>query len=99
MVTKDDVMSVLEKVYDPELGLSVVDLGFIYDVKVEDDRVSIKMTVTVPTCPLRALIAKDVERAVKSIEGVKEVDVEIVFDPPWSPEMMSDKAKKMFGMG
>ena len=97
MVSKEDVMKVLEGVIDPEIGLSVVDLGLIYEVNIDGGRVGIKMTLTTPGCPLAAFIAADAKRQVGAMEGVDEVDVDVVFEPPWSPDMMSEKAKKMLG--
>ena len=98
MVTKEDIMKVLEEVIDPEIGLNVVDLGLIYDVQItEDNIVKIKMTLTTPGCPLGAFIAADVDRRVKAIDGVKDAKIEVTFDPPWTPDRMSDKAKKMLG--
>ena len=98
MVTKEDVMKVLEEVIDPEIGLNVVDLGLIYDVEINDDNVvKIKMTLTTPGCPLGAFIAADVDRRIKAMEGVKDAMVEITFDPPWTPDRMSERAKKALG--
>lgn len=99
MVTKEDVLDVLKDVVDPEIGLSVVDLGLIYDVKVDGDIVNIKMTLTTPGCPLATMIARDAEMKINNMDGVKEAVIDLVFDPPWSPEMMSDKAKNMLGYG
>lgn len=88
MVTKEEVMGALEKVIDPEIGLSVVDMGLIYGVTVENDEVKIKMTLTTPGCPLGAILVREVEDAVAKVAGVKKVEVKLVWDPPWSPEMM-----------
>jgi len=98
MVTEEEVLAALKNVVDPELGINVVDLGLIYDVKVkEGDVVHVKMTLTVPTCPLYALFTKQVEEAVKKA-GAKEVEVELTFDPPWTPDRMSPEAKKILGL-
>ena len=72
----------------------MVDLGFIREVKVKDDIVEIKMTLTNPFCPMKSFIVKNVQDAVEEIKGVKAVKVDLTFDPPWSPEMMSKEAKK-----
>ena len=88
MVTKEEVMKTLEKVIDPEIGLSVVDMGLIYGVTVEKDNVKINMTLTTPGCPLAAILVKEVENAMAKMDGVKKVEVNLVWDPPWSPEMM-----------
>jgi len=97
MVTKQEVMKVLKKCYDPEVGISLVDLGLIYDVQVKNDKVRIKMTLTTPGCPMHSFMIKDVEENVKKLKGVKEVKVELVWDPPWTPEKMSKEAKKKLG--
>jgi len=98
MVTKKQVLERLKQVYDPEMPINVVDLGFIRDVKVKDDRVEIKMTLTNPFCPMHGMITKDVQDAVEKIKRVKEVKVELVFDPPWSPDDISKEAKKKLRM-
>ena len=97
MVTKQDVMKVLKKCYDSEIGISLVDLGLIYDVQVKDDKVYIKMTLTTPGCPMHVFMVNDVEEKVKKMKGVKEVKVELVWDPPWTPDRMSREAKKKLG--
>jgi metal-sulfur cluster biosynthetic enzyme len=97
MVTKKEVLNVLEEVLDPELGISVVDLGLIYDVKVDKNKVKIKMTLTSPLCPLSNFLVENIKEKVKSLD-IKDVDVEIVFDPPWTPEKMSKRAKKILGI-
>ena len=97
MVTKQDVMKVLKECYDPEIGISLVDLGLIYDVEVKGDKVHIKMTLTTPGCPMHMMMTEDVKEKVGKIKGVKEVNVELVWDPPWTPDRMSKEAKKMLG--
>jgi len=97
MVTKQDVMKVLKKCYDPEIGMSLVDLGLIYDVQIKNDKVHIKMTLTTPGCPMHASMVNDVEENVKKMKGVKEVKVELVWDPPWTPDRMSKETKKKLG--
>lgn len=97
MVTKEDVMKVLKECYDPEIGISLVDLGLIYDVKVDKDKVNIKMTLTTPGCPMHAFMVQDVQEKVKAMKGVKEVNVELVWDPPWTPDRISKEAKKKLG--
>ncbi|RLI97901.1 MAG: aromatic ring hydroxylase [Candidatus Aenigmatarchaeota archaeon] len=97
MVTKREVMKVLKECYDPEIPLSIVDLGLIYDVKVEKGRVKIRMTLTAPTCPMGSFIVENVRNKVKEIKGVKSVDIELVFEPAWSPERMSKKARRILG--
>ena len=98
-VTKKDVIDRLKEIYDPEIPeLSIVDLGLVYDVNVsEDGDVSIKMTMTTPMCPMARLILKYVEDEVKKIPGVKNAFVELVWDPPWTPDRMSERAKRLLG--
>jgi len=98
MVTKKQVLEKLKEVYDPETPINVVDLGFIREVKVKDDKVEIKMTLTNPFCPMHRMITEQVKDAVEKIKDVKEVNVELVFDPPWSPDDISEKAKKKLGI-
>jgi len=90
-------MKVLKECYDPEIGISLVDLGLIYDVEVKGDKVHIKMTLTTPGCPMHMMMTEDVKEKVGKIKGVKEVNVELVWDPPWTPDRMSKEAKKMLG--
>jgi len=90
-------MKVLKECYDPEVPLSIVDLGLIYDVKVEKGKVKIRMTLTAPTCPMSSFIVENVRNRVKEIKGVKSVDIELVFEPAWSPERMSKKARRILG--
>lgn len=98
MVTKIQVLEALKTVYDPEFPISVVDLGLIYDVKVDKDNVRIKMTLTTPGCPMSGVIVNMVQQKVESLNGVKKAEVELVFEPPWSPERMSKEARKKFGI-
>jgi len=97
MVTKQDVMKVLKECLDPEIGINVIDLGFIYGVKVDKNKVHIKMTLTTPGCPMHSFIVEDIRNKVNKLKGVKEVNVELVWDPPWTPDRMSDEAKKKLG--
>ena len=91
-----EVLERLKSVVDPELGIDIVSLGLIYDLKLEGDSVRVKMTLTSPLCPLRPFIVWNVERALRSA-GFKNVDVEIVYDPPWTPSRMSGEAKRKLG--
>lgn len=96
MVTKKEVIAALKKVIDPELGINIVDLGLIYNIKIEKRSVKIKMTLTNPACPLRAFLVKEAETAIKNL-GVENVDIELTFEPPWSPEKLSKVGKKLLG--
>ena len=98
MVSKDEVMEVLKTCYDPEIPVNIVDLGLIYDVQVKGERdVYVKMTLTAPGCPLHSLIANEVRSKLMNIKNIGKVEVQLVWDPPWSPEMMSPEAKKILG--
>ena len=98
MVTKENVIKALKKVYDPEIPVNIVDLGLIYGIEIKDNSVNIKMTMTAPGCPLGFLLVDMVKEAVKEeIPSVKEVNVKLVWDPPWTPERMSEEAKRLLG--
>ena len=88
-------MKALEGCLDPEIGVSVVDMGLIYGVSVNGKEVHVKMTLTNPGCPMARMIAKDVEETLKGL-GLK-VEVELVWEPKWTPDRLSEKAKKMLG--
>ena len=98
MVTEKEVMGALSEVMDPELGISLVDLGLIYGVEVQGEKVGVKMTFTTPACPMVHFLVSSVEDAVKKVKGVNEVDVQLVWDPPWTPDKMSDAGKEKLGL-
>ncbi len=92
------VIGVLQAVFDPEIPVHIYELGLIYDVGITDDgRVRVVMTLTSPNCPVAETLPADVEYRLGCIEGVQEVDLDLVFDPPWSPEMMSEAAQLELG--
>jgi metal-sulfur cluster biosynthetic enzyme len=93
-ITREQVYAVLKDVHDPEIPVSIVDLGLIYDVKIIDDWVGVKMTLTSQGCGLSTQIANTVRERVATIPGVSDADVRIVWQPAWNPSMMSDEAKK-----
>jgi metal-sulfur cluster biosynthetic enzyme len=97
MITEEMVYEKLKECYDPEIPVNVVDLGLIYDVKIQDTTINVKMTLTAVGCPLYNVIGDDVKNHIMEIENVKDVNVEIVWDPPWNPDMMSVEAKKILG--
>ena len=92
-------MEVLRQVEDPELGMDVVDLGLVYEVDVEGPKVKVLYSLTSMGCPAGPLIASDIEAAVRQVEGVEDVELELTFDPPWTPDRMSDDAKFILGFG
>lgn len=98
MPTKEEALKELEKVEDPELRYNIVDLGLVYDVKAEKDGVTVVMTFTTPMCPVGPLIKSNVEIAIAKLAGVKWVEVQIVWDPPWSPDRMSEEARMALGL-
>jgi metal-sulfur cluster biosynthetic enzyme len=98
MVTKEEVMETLKQCYDPEIPVNVVDLGFIHDVQIDDGKVSVKMILTAPGCPMRAYIAKDVKQKLEKMDGIKEADVEIVMEPRWTPDRISPEARVKLGI-
>jgi len=98
MLSKEKVFEELKKVFDPELGVSVVDLGLIYDVKVKDSKVTIIATLTNPFCPLGDLIVRDIEDAVMNIKEASDVEVKLTFDPPWDVSKISKEAKERLGI-
>ena len=99
MPTKDEVLEVLRQVEDPELGMDIVELGLFYDAELEGDNVKITYSLTSMGCPAGPMIQEDIERVVHEIPGVGEVRSELVFDPPWTPDRMSDDAKFILGFG
>ncbi|MBI4339038.1 MAG: metal-sulfur cluster assembly factor [Chloroflexi bacterium] len=98
-VTKEQILEKLKDVYDPEIPVNVVDLGLIYDVHVSDDNeVHVQMTLTAPGCGMGPYIAQQAEWAIAELEGLEDVTVEMVFDPPWSPDMLTEDGKKILGI-
>ena len=95
----DDIVGALKTVYDPEIPADIYELGLIYKVDVDDDRVvTVDMTLTTPNCPSAAELPAQVESAVAAVAGVREAKVNIVWDPPWDPSRMSDEARTVLNM-
>jgi FeS assembly SUF system protein len=94
----EDIVKALKECYDPEIPVNVWDLGLIYDVSVDGDNVHVKMTLTAPGCPMHTFISREVKEKLQSINGVKEATVEVVWDPPWSPDKMNPDAKSQLGI-
>jgi metal-sulfur cluster biosynthetic enzyme len=99
MPTTEDVVEALRQVEDPELGMDIVELGLFYGAEVEGDKVKVTYSLTSMGCPAGAMIQEDIERFVAEIPGVGEVESELTFDPPWTPDRMSDDAKFILGFG
>ena len=99
MPTKEEVIEALHQVEDPELGMDIVELGLLYDAEVEGSRVKVLHTLTSMGCPAGAMIQEDIHRVASELPGVEDVEVELTFDPPWTPDRMSDDAKFILGFG
>ena len=96
---KESVVTILRTVYDPEIPVDIFELGMIYDVAVADEgQVDVKMTLTSPACPVAGTLPGEVEAKVAAVDGVNQAKVELVWEPPWTPDMMSDAAKLKLNM-
>jgi metal-sulfur cluster biosynthetic enzyme len=95
--TPDDVRKALRQVKDPEINLSVIDLGLVYDVGIDEGGVDIKMTLTSPGCPSGPEMLADVDRVVRALEGVTSVNVELVWEPYWTPERIDPRVRSFLG--
>ena len=100
MATKEEIYQALQTCYDPEIPVNIVDLGLIYDVQIEGSKVTVKMTLTAPGCGMGGMIAGQArQKILDNIDGVEEATVDLVWDPPWEPSMMSEEAKHKLGVG
>jgi len=99
MPTKEEVVDALRQVEDPELGMDIVELGLLYDVAVEGPKVKVSYSLTSMGCPAGPMIEEDIQNVASGVEGVQEVETDLVWDPPWTPERMSDDAKFILGFG
>jgi metal-sulfur cluster biosynthetic enzyme len=97
-LTKDKVLEALKEVYDPEIPVNVVDLGLVYNVEVEDGDVHVEMTLTAPGCGMGPYIAQQAEWRIAELEGVEDVQVDVVFEPQWTPDLISEDGKKLLGI-
>ena len=97
-LTVDEVYEALRDVYDPEIPLNVVDLGLIYGVEVDSGNVGVKMTLTFAGCGMGPYIAQQAEWRIAEIDSVEDVNVEMTFDPPWTPDLITDEGKKLLGL-
>ena len=93
MDIKDKIIAEIRKIYDPELPVNIYELGLIYDIKVNGSKAEIKMTLTTPNCPVAESLPKEVKEGAMQVEGIEDVDLELVWDPPWNKDMMSEAAK------
>ena len=96
---EDEIIKVLKQIYDPEIPVNVYDLGLIYEIDVDDDNhVKLVMTLTAPNCPIADEIIAEVQHSVEAIEGVKEVNLKLTFDPPWDESKLTEEARLELGL-
>lgn len=88
----------LKEIYDPEVGINIVDMGLIYSLDIADNKVEITMTLTSPGCPAGPQILSQVDSQVKTVDGIEDVDIKVVWSPPWSPDMLSEEARDQLGI-
>jgi metal-sulfur cluster biosynthetic enzyme len=99
MPTREEVLEALRVVEDPELGMDIVDLGLVYDAEVEGAKVKVVHSLTSMGCPVGPMIQEDIRTVVGHMDGVEDVEIELTWDPPWTPDRMSDDAKFILGFG
>ena len=93
MDLKEKVITEIKKIYDPEIPVNIYELGLIYDIKIQDKDVQVKMTLTTPNCPVAESLPKEVKDSIMELKDVNKVDLDLVWDPPWDKSMMSEAAK------
>ena len=93
MDIKNKIIDEIKKIYDPELPVNIYELGLIYDIQVKGKKAKIKMTLTTPNCPVAESLPKEVKEGAMQVDGIDDVDLQLVWDPPWTKDMMSDAAK------
>jgi metal-sulfur cluster biosynthetic enzyme len=98
MPTQEQVLEVLKDVYDPEIPFNIVDLGLVYGVEIDEGNVDVKMTLTFPGCGMGPYMANNARERIMELDDVEDVNVEMVFDPPWSPDLVSDEIKAEMGI-
>jgi len=98
MMVEDKIREALRKVMDPELGVSIVDLGLIYDIRYEAGEAEVEMTLTSPGCPLAPIIDKKVREALAGVPEIEHLEIDLVWDPPWSKELISDELRAELGL-
>ena len=95
---KEKIIENIKKVFDPEIPVNIYELGLIYDIKIDDGNVEVIMTLTSPFCPVAGSLPKEVAARVSEVDGVKKANVELVFEPPWTMDLMSNEAKLELNM-
>lgn len=98
MPEQDAVYEALKQIIDPEVGINIVDMGLIYSLDLEDTKVGVYMTLTSPACPAGPQILSQVDGKLRELEDVEDVDINVVWSPPWSPDMLSEEAKDQLGI-
>ena len=98
MPDQETIYGALKQIHDPEVGINIVDMGLIYGLEIEDSKVGVYMTLTSPACPAGPQILSQIDTKVRELEGVEDVDVNVVWTPPWTPDMLSDEAKDELGI-
>lgn len=98
-ITEEQILDALRQVIDPELGCNIVDLGLVYSLQIADGKVRVTMTLTTPGCPMHESISQGAQTAVLGLEGVTDVEVELVWDPPWGPFMMTEQGRIALRIG
>lgn len=97
-MTREQIRETLKEILDPEVGINIVDLGLVYQIELRPEELYIQITMTSPTCPLSGVITQNMDQVLrKTFPDLGEMTIELVWDPPWSPELMSDTAKKQLG--
>jgi metal-sulfur cluster biosynthetic enzyme len=98
MVSKEQVYEALQECYDPEIPVNIVDLGLVYDVEIQANKVAVKMTLTAPGCGMGTMIAADAKEKIMALDGVEDATVDLVWEPPWNPSMIAEEAKQRLGI-
>lgn len=93
-----EIIEVLKSIYDPEIPVNIYDLGLIYEIKIEDSVAKIIMTLTSPNCPMTDVLMYQIDNRVKLVDGIETVDVDLVFDPPWDKDMISEEGQLKLGL-
>ena len=96
-INKEDIISILKECYDPEIPIDLWNLGLIYNINIKNNEVSIVMSLTTPGCTMGEYMANDIKTKVKKLSNIENVNVQVVFEPPWQPEMMTDEGRKKLG--
>jgi len=99
VITEETILEILRQVIDPELGCNIVDLGLIYSISITGQKVTVVMTLTTPGCPMHESIRWGAQQALLNLAGVEAADVEVVWDPPWHPSMMTEFGRNATGVG